>query len=115
MSIFDKLFKKKANDKAVIRFWKEFSERADLYADILKDGDAESEDYIWMKGLVGKALKLCCLDTTCGYDFDFDISRDPARLIFHHMNDAYLKEVGDMLAKYYPSELSKTIGFAVAE
>ena len=115
MSIFEKLFKKKANDKAVIKFWKEFSERAELYADILRDGDKESEDYVWMNGLVSRALKYCCLDTTCGYDFEFDISRDPARLVFHHMNDEYLRQVGELLLKYYPGELSKTIGFAVAE
>ena len=115
MSIFDKLFKQKANDKAVIKFWKEFEGRAELYADILAEGDEDSEDYIWMKGLVGKSLKLCCLDTRCGYDFAFDTSRDPARLVFHHMNDNYLKQVGELLSKYYPSSLASTIGFAVAE
>ncbi len=115
MSILDKLFKKKANDKAVIKFWKEFEGRAELYADILAEGNEESEDYLWMTALVGKALKLCCLDTTCGYDFGFDTSRDPARLIFHHMNDEYLKQVGALLEKYYPASLSGTIGFAVAE
>ena len=115
MSIFDKLFKQKVNDKAVIKFWKEFEERADLYADILAEGDEDSDDYIWMKGLVGKSLKMCCLDTRCGYDFAFDTSRDPVRLVFHHMNDNYLMRVGELLAKYYPSSLANTIGFAVAE
>ena len=113
--LFDKLFKKKASDKAVIKFWKEFESRAELYADILADGDEDSEDYLWMKGLVGKALKMCCLDTTCGYDFSFDTPRDPAQLVFHHMNDAYLKQVGELLAKYYPVSIKSKIGFAVAE
>ena len=45
MSIFDKLFKKKADEKAVIKFWKEFESRAELYANILADGDEDSEDY----------------------------------------------------------------------
>ena len=115
MSIFDKLFKKKADEKAVIKFWKEFESRAELYANILADGDEDSEDYLWMKGLVGNALKMCCLVRTCGYDFGFDTSRDPVRLVFHHMNDDYLKQVGELLAKHYPSSLANTIGFAVAE
>ena len=45
VSIFDKLFKKKADEKAVIKFWKEFESRAELYANILADGDEDSEDY----------------------------------------------------------------------
>ena len=32
---FDKLFKKKPNEKAIRKFWAEFESRADLFADIL--------------------------------------------------------------------------------
>lgn len=115
MNLLKKFFEKKPKEKYILAFWKEMEERADLYADILAEGDEDSEDYLWMKGLVGKALKLCCIDTTCGYEFEFDTARDPARLVFHHMNDAYLQQVGQLLEKDYPSTLSAKIGFTVAE
>ena len=41
--MFEKLFKKKPKDKAIIKFWQEFESRADLYADILAQ-DAEVFD-----------------------------------------------------------------------
>ncbi|HIY97071.1 MAG TPA: hypothetical protein H9729_05225 [Candidatus Borkfalkia excrementigallinarum] len=113
--MFEKLFKKKPKDKAIIKFWQEFESRADLYADILAQDAEDSDDFIWMKTLVGKGLKLCCIDSTVGYEFEFEASRDPVRLVFHHMNDEYLKQVGQKLEEYYPSTLSEKIGFAVAE
>ena len=48
MKLLDKLFPKKIRDKDVIRFWKEFEERADLYLTILSEDDADSEDREWM-------------------------------------------------------------------
>lgn len=109
------LFKRKPSDRAIKKFWKEFCGRADLYADILRSEPEDSEDYIWLLEKVGKSLKLCCLDTTVGYDFRFDAMRDPVRFVFLHKNDEYLKQVGERMLALYPAELSEKIAFAVAE
>ena len=90
--MFEKLFAKKPKEKAVVKFWKEFESRAELYADILAEGDEESEDFLWLNGLVGKALKLCCL-------------------VFHHMEDGYLRQVAALLQAHYPPSLEGCIGF----
>ncbi len=113
--IFDKLFPKKANEKAIKKFWKEFEERADLYANILQDDETDSDDYLWMMGMVRKSLKMCCLDTTVGYDFTFEKHREPPRLVFFNKNDDYLRSVGEKLLQYYPASLKNVIAFTVAE
>lgn len=109
--MFEKLFAKKPKEKAVVKFWKEFESRAELYADILAEGDEESEDFLWLNGLVGKALKLCCLDSEVGMRFAFDLQAAPPRLVFHHMEDGYLRQVAALLQAHYPPSLEGRIGF----
>lgn len=111
--MFEKLFAKKPKEKTIQKFWKEFEDRAELYADILAEGDEESEDFLWMRGLVGKALKLCCIDSDVGYSFGFDLQRDPVCLVFHHLDDEYLKQVAALLQKHYPPSLEGTVGLIV--
>lgn len=113
--MFEKWFPKKPKDKQIKRFWKDFSERADLFVNILQDNDAESDDFIWMDSLVRRWLKLCCLDSTVGYDFRFEPNREPPRFIFLHKNDGYLKQVGERLAALYPQELNGKIDFIAVE
>lgn len=109
--MFEKLFAKKPKEKAVVKFWKEVESRAELYADILAEGDEESEDFLWLNGLVGKALKLCCLDSEVGMRFAFDLQASPPRLVFHHMEDGYLRQVAALLQAHYPPSLEGCIGF----
>ena len=113
--MFEKWFPKKPKDKYIKKFWKDFFAHADLFLNILQDNDAESDDYMWMESLVRRWLKMCCLDSTVGYDFKFDTRREPPRLMFLHKNDGYLKQVGERLAALYPQELTGKIDFVVAE
>ena len=107
--------KKKAKEKPVIAFWKEFEERSDLYLNIIKDDEEDSDDYLWMLGLIRSGLKPCCIDTSVGMEFRIEKGRDPVRLVFLHMNDDYLRLVGDLLEAHYPQSLAGKIEFAVAE
>ncbi len=113
--MFEKLFKKKPNERAIRAFWKTFEERAELYCDILNNEAEDSEDYVWMMGMIYKSLKPCVLDTTVGCSVRFDRQRDPKRLIFLHMNDAYLRAVGEKMRENYPQSLAGKIEFAVEE
>ena len=113
--MFGKLFKKHPREKDFVRFWKDFESRSGLYLDILAKDDEDSDDYMWMESLVRRWLKMCCLDSTVGYDFKFDTRREPPRLMFLHKNDGYLKQVGERLAALYPQELTGKIDFVVAE
>lgn len=113
--MFGKLFAKKPNDKAIRKFWKEFEERIDLYADILENEAEDSEDFDWLRQKIGKSLKLCCLDSTVGYDYRLETSRSPVRLVFLHKNNDYLKAVGGRMLALYPEHLANKIAFAVAE
>ncbi len=113
--MFEKLFKRKPNDKAIKKFWKDFEARADLYLNILESEEQDSEDYLWLESIVRKSLKPCVLDTKVGCDFRFDTNRDPKRFVFLHMNDAYLREVGEKMKEYYPQSLLGKIEFAVEE
>ncbi len=113
--MFEKLFPKKVKDKYIQRFWRDFSDRAELFVNILQNDERDSEDFIWMQNLVGKSLKLCCLDSAVGYDFSFETQREPVRLVFYHKNDDYLKKVGEKLAQFYPENLKGVVDFTVAE
>lgn len=115
--MLEKLFnrKKKAKEKPVRNFWKDFEERIDLYLNIISGDEEDSDDYLWMLGLIRKGLKMCCLDSTVGFDFRIEKGRDPIRFVFVHGNDAYLKDVGALLEANYPASLSGKIQFAAAE
>lgn len=113
--LFDKLFKKKPNDKAIKKFWAEFESFSDLFADILQKEEEDGEDYLWMQGMVRKSLKLCVLDSSVGFDYCFERNRDPVRFVFFTKGDAYLRAVGERMLALYPQSLSQKIQFAVEE
>ena len=113
--LFDKLFKKKPNDKAIKKFWAEFESLSDLFADILQKEEEDGEDYVWMQGMVRKSLKLCVLDSTVGFDFGFERNRDPVRFVFYTKGDAYLRAVGERMNELYPRALTQKIQFTVEE
>lgn len=115
LKLLDKLFPKKIRDKDVIRFWKEFEERADLYLTILSEDDADSEDREWMDVLVKKGLSRICIDADEPFDFGFETERDPVRFVFRHCGDDFLKKAGEKLQEFYPSSLAGKIDFIVAE
>ncbi len=114
MSILQKWFAKKPNEKAVKQFWKELEARADLYLDILEREPEDGEDYVWMMNLVRKSLRLCCLDASIGFSFRFENNRDPVRFVFVHNRDEYLKQVAERLQANYPPALAGKIDFAFA-
>ena len=113
--MFEKFFKKKPNEKAIRKFWKDFEARSDLYLNILENEAEDGDDYLWMMSLIRTSLKPCVLDTTVGCDFRFDRNRDPMRFVFLHMNDEYLRAVGEKMKEFYPQSLAGKIEFAVEE
>ena len=113
--IFGKLFEKKPNEKTVIKFWKEFTDRADLYLDVLRKDDEYSDDYMFVKGCIKDGLRKCCLDATIAFEFSFDRESDPLRFTFRHFNDDYLKKAADCLLRLFPSELRNRVVFLIAE
>ena len=113
--MFGKFFKKKPNEKAIRKFWKDFEDRSDLCLNILENEPEDGEDYLWMMSLLRSSLKPCVLDTTVGCSFRFDKNRDPKRFVFMHMNDEYLRAVGEKMKELYPQSLAGKIEFAVEE
>ena len=113
--MFEKFFKKKPNEKAIRKFWKDFEARSDLYMNILENETEDGDDYLWMMSLIRASLKPCVLDTTVGCDFRFDRNRDPMRFVLLHMNDAHLRAVGEKMKELYPQSLAGKIEFAVEE
>lgn len=112
---FEKWFPKKPKDKYIRKFWEDFSAHSDLFLNILQEGDPESEDFLWMDSLVRRWMKMCCIDSDAGYDFRFDIRREPPRLLFFHKKNEYLQKVGARMAELFPQELQGKIDFVVAE
>ncbi len=106
---------KKISPKRVSAFWKEFADRAELYFDILAEGDEESDDYLWLCGMVGKALLRCAPCGVMPPAFHFDLQREPVRLVFEHRGDAYLLAAGEALAAQFPPALQGRLSFCVAE
>lgn len=113
--MFEKWFPRKVKEKSIKRFWTDFSEHADLFLNIMQNDEPDSEDYLWMQTLIGKWLKLCCLDSTVGYEFLLDSRRDPPRFVFFEKQDEYLRQVGEKLTEFYPDTLKGKIDFIVAE
>lgn len=116
MSLFGGTKKiKKVKEKQVLAFWREFESRADLYLDILAEGDEDSDDYVWLCGMVGKGIKRCAPDGDMAPAFHFDLQRDPPRLVFEYRGDAYLRAVGEALERFFPPSLAARMAFCVAE
>ena len=111
--IFQKLFAKKVKDKPVKAFWRDIEDRAELFLHILAEDDEYSDDRIWMEALVRHGLARCCIDADVPFSFAFETEREPVRLVFHCMNDKYLKEVGEKLSAYYPQSLAGRLDFCV--
>lgn len=113
--IFAKLFEKKPNEKAVIRFWKDFENRSEFYLDVLVNDDEDSEDYYFVRSCLKEGLKKCCKDATVAYDFSFNRESDPMRFVFYHRGDDYLKKAADCLAAHFPESLKEKMLFVTAE
>ena len=113
--MLEKLLPKKVKDKDVKRFWKDFEDRSELFLNILKEDEEDSDDRIWMELLVRKGLNRCCIDSDVPFDFVFETGRDPMRFAFYCKGDAFLKKVGEKLSEYYPPSLAGKIDFIVAD
>ena len=113
--IFAKLFEKKPNEKTIAKFWNELQTRSDFYLDVIVKDDEDTDDYIFVRSCIKDGLKRCCIDAEVAYDFSFDTESEPMRFVFHHANDAYLKRVGESLAKQYPASLKEKMLFLTAE
>ena len=106
---------KKVKDKPILAFWKDFEARADLFVDILANEEEDSEDFIWLEGMMLVALKRCAPSAEAEFGFYFERQRDPMLLVFDSRGDAYLRAVGERLAALYPAALCERIRFAVSE
>ena len=107
-----KLFLKKPKEKPVLRFWREFSQRADLYRAILAEGE-EGEDFEWLDDTLRRKLNACCEGAEAKYSLKLECNRDPVRIVFGCNGDAFLTQIGAWLQEHYPADLRGVIDFLV--
>lgn len=113
--IFARLFEKKPKEKTVVGFWKEFDARSEFYLDVLTKDDEDSEDYVFVVSCIKEGLRKCCIDAAVPFEFSFNKDCEPMRFVFSHRNDAYLKQVGEILSKQFPPSLKEKMLFLTAE